>query len=251
LISIVISTINENINNLKGTQIPGNIKYLVVHQIFKEKLIIKKDKKLLENPFLKIVSFQEKGLSKSRNRGIENVDKETDYVILTDDDVSFVENLEQIITAGFRDNPDADIITFQSLTPDGRKKRKYKNKAFWHSKRTVKNVSSIEIVIKYSSIRNKNILFDERFGLGGSFPSGEEVIFLMDCLRKNLKINNSLENVNENILQLKGTISKRLFPKSYMFVNIIIILRNYIRFYSKFPLIKITRSIFDGSNKIS
>jgi hypothetical protein len=51
-------------------------------------------------------------------------------------------------------------------------------------------ISSIEITFRVKKIKNNNILFDERFGVGSEkFPIGEEEAFVQDCLAKELRVN--------------------------------------------------------------
>ena len=68
----------------------------------------------------RLLSFKEKGLSKSRNKALAN--SVGDIAILCDDDVIYVDNYEKIIKDAYEKNPDADIIAFyiESLNPKRR-----------------------------------------------------------------------------------------------------------------------------------
>lgn len=135
---------------------------------------------------IRMINYKEIGLSRSRNRALENASSE--ICIISDDDVEYVENFESIIVNAFKENEDTDIITFKIKTPQGENFKNYRNEMFDHDKRSILKVSSIEVAFKLESIKKNNIKFDEKFGLGSIYVSGEENIFLMDCINRGLKI---------------------------------------------------------------
>ncbi len=128
----------------------------------------------------------DRGLAKSRNLAIEQ--SSGDICLISDDDLGYMEGIEESILNAFRDNPTADIITFEVQTPDNRPYKSYKTEPFWHTKKSIMSVSSVEIAFKKESFSRVNLKFDERFGLGGEFPTGEEIILLSDALSSGLKI---------------------------------------------------------------
>lgn len=132
---------------------------------------------------VELYSYNEKGLSKSRNRLIEHATKEIS--VITDDDITFVENYEELITDCYKKNPDADIITFNIKIGD---KTYGKTNCFKHNLISVMSIMSCQISFKTESIKKNHILFNEYFGLGARYRSGEENIFLKSCLDKGLKI---------------------------------------------------------------
>jgi glycosyltransferase involved in cell wall biosynthesis len=153
--------------------------YLVINQL------INKQKSYYINN--NIYSLKEKGLSKSRNRALEFCN--SDIALISDDDVIYLENIEDIITKAFYKNPEADIITFQFLKDENTLyKKNYKEKKIWHNIYSLARVSSVEIAFRMDKIKNKSIKFDENFGLGSIFTTGEEYVFLSDALKKGLKI---------------------------------------------------------------
>lgn len=166
--------------------------------------------------------YEETGLSKSRNRALEK--SEADIVLLADDDVQFVDHLEAKVIRAFEEFPDADVITFRVQTPEGLSyKNSYQEKEFQHTRSSIFKVSSVEIAVRASKIKASNIQFDERFGLGTQFKSGEEVIFLNDCLNAGLKLmyvpevlvihplESSGKILDGSYFRSKGAIVKRLY----------------------------------------
>lgn len=171
-VEILMSTVNSHRLSIDAEN------YIIINQIT-DKSIPKKEK---ENVF----SYRNKGLSKSRNKALQHA--KGDICLITDDDVQFTDNVENIIWDTFKENPKADIITFQIQTPEGNHYKNYPNKKYWHDPNSLMNISSIEIAFRRDRVIEKKLEFDELFGLGSIFPTGEEYIFLTDALKKGLKI---------------------------------------------------------------
>ncbi|AMQ57580.1 glycosyltransferase [Algoriphagus sanaruensis] len=167
-------------------------------------------------------TFAEKGLSKSRNRALERTSAE--IALISDDDVQFVENLEQKVIQAFEAYPKADVLTFNIKTPEGIPyKSSYRNSAFLHTSSSIYKVSSVEIAFRPARIKQAKIKFDEHFGLGAEFKSGEEVIFLNDCLKAGLSVmyvpitvgihplESSGKVLDQAYFRSKGAIVRRLY----------------------------------------
>ena len=115
------------------------------------------DDSYLASNGIRIISFAEKGIAQSRNRALEFA--HGDYLLITDDDVSALENMKETILESFKAYPEADLITFQSLDENGQQRKAYSDRNYWHSKRSLLQVSSIEIAIRRSSW-HKNPVFE-------------------------------------------------------------------------------------------
>ena len=125
-------------------------------------------------------SFNEKGLSKSRNRAINLA--EGDICLLSDDDELFDDNVETIILEKYSEL-DADIIIFDLANYHKKIKRTiHKMKLF-----ELLRVSSVQISFRLASIKGV-VFFDENLGAGSPNGFGEETKFLMDAYKKKLKI---------------------------------------------------------------
>ena len=176
-----MSTMNkQNIEELKLKE--KNISNCIIINQIKEPM-----EKLEKNDAI-LYSYNEKGLAKSRNRLLEKVETDVDVGIITDDDVIFVKNYRNIVQKAYEEMKDADIIIFKSLDEDGKDRRKYPLQNKKLTKKEILQVCSIEITFKISKIKDK-VWFDEKFGLGSKYKSGEENIFLQDCYNKGVKIN--------------------------------------------------------------
>jgi len=246
---ILISTVDDQFMQRRYRP---NTDLLVINQL------IRKNKSEYNEEYIK--SFLEKGLSKSRNKAIENCT--SDIGLISDDDVEYLDNIETIITKAFEENPEADIITFQFLkNKNTLYKTNYKKEKFWHNIYTLAKVSSVEIAFRVDKIKSKNIKFDETFGLGSNFPTGEEYIFLSDALKSGLKIlyipipivihpdeSSGGQFFNNHLLiESKGAVFYRIFGVKSYFVSFMFALKKhkmanmgFFRFY---------RIMLQGANK--
>ena len=182
LVSIAISTISNRIEKLDLIPYEG-VQYIIIHQ----------DSHLATFEFLNMlikrldvvyVPLERKGLSASRNAALAN--SNTDYIMIMDDDVTFsIDAIYNILGEMKKDK--VDVATYYHKYTDGNSTLKYK-KAFFHNKFNIANPSSIDICINRESVLKAAVNFDESFGLGSKYPSGEEMIFLSDCLKSGLKV---------------------------------------------------------------
>lgn len=140
----------------------------------------------LPNGNAKILSTSEKGLSRSRNKLLQNATG--DICIIGDDDVEYLPNYLQDIEQAYVSLPKADIIVFRFTHEKGKETRarysKIKRLHMWN----ISKAASVEITFKRESILKAGISFHNEIGLGTEFPTGEENAFLADALRAGLKI---------------------------------------------------------------
>lgn len=128
----------------------------------------------------RMINTPSRGLSVSRNLAVDNA--MGDVVLLCDDDEKLVDGLEHIIIDAYNGNPSADVICFRVDAP--RKKMMKKRHVLNYV--TALKIASWQISFKPDSIKKAGIRFDEKFG--SPYGSGEENIFLYDCLRHHLKV---------------------------------------------------------------
>lgn len=221
-LQLLMATVNDHF--LQRGYIPPFENYLVINQIHPP---WKRTQKA-EYPQDHVLEYQEKGISRSRNRAVQQSNSE--IVLIADDDLVFMESAESIVVDAFNKNPTADIITFQTQTPQGTVLKRYGAKQKWHDAYSIMHVTSYDIAFRVQSIQAADLKFDERFGLGADFPTGEENIFLLDALRKKLKIlylpipiavhpehSSGGDFLNEDLIVAKGAMLCRMFGgKSYL-----------------------------------
>ncbi len=131
---------------------------------------------------LRCISTTERGLSRSRNMALKNA--KGSYCLICDDDEILYSGYEKEIEKAYEAYPDADLICFQIK----REGKKYADKPCRIRYLKSLRIGSCQITMKPDSILRKNISFDANFGSGTPVGSGEENIFLFDCLKNKLKI---------------------------------------------------------------
>ena len=133
----------------------------------------------------RLFSYNEKGLSKSRNKGINK--SFADICVLADDDMVYNPKYEEVINEAYSKYKDADLIAFyvSSENPNNIKPKLKEGKI--NLLKSLK-IQSVQLTFKRQSIIENNISFDEKFGAGEEFFMGEENIFIIDCIKKGLKI---------------------------------------------------------------
>lgn len=229
-IQLLISTTDNKF--LKRQYIPPFSDYLVINQCIN----------LASGEYPQagnIINDHTIGLSKSRNKALQKAS--ADICLISDDDTSFFADTPIIIQQAFAEHPNADIITFQYQHSNGSTAKRYAKKTHWHTTYTTMAVSSIEIAFKRNAILNAGLQFDEKFGLGAKFPTGEENIFLLDALKKGLKIlyvpipivihpiaTSGTNLNNRHLVRAKGAMFYRMFGhKAYLLCLLFSLKKHY------------------------
>ncbi|WP_099659480.1 glycosyltransferase [Proteus terrae] len=180
---IAISTMNERINNIFIPEYDKDVNYLLIHQINDKNFY--PNKLLNERSDIKYINTDQFGLSKSRNIALNKCN--TEYLFVMDDDVSYdIDAMKKIVH--FMSIEKVDVGTFYHNYTNNNSTLKNTRKKITLNYINIAKVSSIDICINVNSIKKNAIIFNENFGLGTDLPSGEEIIFLSDCLKKSLNL---------------------------------------------------------------
>lgn len=181
-IAILISTSNQRLQQIRIEKDEG-IRYIIIHQYYNHQPFKQCPEIDAQSVYYKLLDSS--GISKSRNAALTLC--KFQYAYFMDDDVSFnVRNIKKLVERMKLDN--VDVATCQFIYPNGSFPKPYRRTPFNHDMFSVGRVASIEICINMASINRHNIRFDERFGLGTDLPSGEEYIFLTDCIKAGLTV---------------------------------------------------------------
>ncbi|EQB7292631.1 glycosyltransferase family 2 protein [Escherichia albertii] len=207
-----------------------------------------------------MISCTERGSSKSRNMAIDNATG--DICVIADDDVMYVDNVESILRKAFADNPDADIITFQIMTPDGSLFNSgYPKNKQWHNWRSILRCASIEIAFRRNVIIKNKLRVDDNFGLGSKYRVHDEIIFLKDAMDKGLKIlyipipivihpkESSGSDFNDSLVLSKGAAFIRLFGIKGILLNLIFAIKKHKEYRLNYNIIDFTILMFKGAFK--
>jgi glycosyltransferase involved in cell wall biosynthesis len=133
---------------------------------------------------IKQLKLNKKGLSFARNHAIQYM--KGSLITFSDDDCWYPADAFQKVVEAFNQNLKSDVMCFQIYDPE--KKDYYKSYSdLFLTKLNFRQVlqrSSIEIFIKLDNVRKNDLLFNERFGLGADYPSGEENIMLTNLQKQ-------------------------------------------------------------------
>jgi|LULL01.1.fsa_nt_gb GT2 family glycosyltransferase len=203
------------------------------------------------------------GLTKNRNVAIEYSHGE--LILISDDDVEYIDDFQTKIIDAFEKNPHAVAISFQVLKPNGEPFKNYKNEIFFHNKRSVISTSSVELVFRRDILNKYNIKFDEQFGVNAEFPCGEEAVLLGQLLDLGFDIlaypeaicihpeESSGKDYNrKKLLLAKGAMIRKLFGVLGFFLLFAFVLKNFKKIIkSKAKVGELFRGFFSTSKNTS
>ena len=160
-----------------------NFELIVVSQGNHEKI----DNMLKNYEFeYKHIPMEGRGISIARNKGFPYVSG--DILAFADDDGWYDKKALEIVKDSF-EKYDADILSFKHIDPIKNEYTKlYPEKEIINmSKRATLKQMSLDIYININRVVDYKDGFDERFGVGAKYNSGEENIYLMDLYNKGYK----------------------------------------------------------------
>lgn len=257
-ISTIYSNLDETLRYLEKIPKIDNIEIIVICQMFDSKSLRPYIEKIYYHNELTIYSYQEKGISNSRNRAIEK--SRSNYIWFLDDDIQLnIGQIYSLISHLHKSKNDCEIVKIGSLEDNNKFYKNYNSRVFGICRDPIKllQVSSIEIIIKRKSILDKNITFNSNLGLGTHYPAGEENLFLLDMFSNKLSINfidiTPIKHTTITTHRLKkskghyqaqGYIASK-FP---FYIRLPLILRWGLRKNQEIPFIKRIRYIISGKS---
>ena len=132
----------------------------------------------------RMISTATRGVGINRNLALMYAQGE--ICLFADDDVTYCDNMEQIVLDEFQKNPSADVMIFHLETDDPvRKQKKYsKTRRCFRFERMP--WGGCRIAFRLSSVQKANICFTTLFGGGALFPSGEDSMWLNSARKSGL-----------------------------------------------------------------
>lgn len=254
-IEVLVSTMNreneDEIHRLVDKmKITG--KSVIVNQITNKdiKKTINEDKKV------RIYSFYDKGLSKSRNILLNKL--QSDIGIIADDDVTYNKNYEIIIKNAYEKYPDADIIAFNVKSGNEHRPIR-KQKTHKVNFITAMRIQSMQITFR----KGINVQFDEEFGAGSKYNFGEENIWLYDCLKSGKRIYYVNEEIgqalqqestwyaakDEHFFKSEGAIFYRISKRFYWILNLQYAIRKRKEYSNKIAMKEAISYLFKGAKE--
>lgn len=138
-----------------------------------------------------------KGVGINRNLALSLARAE--YSFISDDDMVFYDDAQDVICRAIQNHPDADVIVFNfDYYKNGEFVRHRMKKAGRISFLNCLNYGICCTLVKNDAIRKKNIAFSTLFGGGCKYSCGEDSLFFLDCVRNGLKVYSYIEPVGKN-----------------------------------------------------
>lgn len=185
-INILISTIDDGINRLDNVLLPyqEHISYIVSHQYTDDKF--RTTPEFLERDDVTMSHIPGKGVTRSRNNAIKLAGG--DVGLFADDDVTYRREYFEMLKKIFEENPDVDVALFKIKTGPGEPEyKKYPDDIVTYQR--APSVGTVEMAIRIDRVKEKRILFDERFGAGQPLLIGsDETLFAQDCINAGLTV---------------------------------------------------------------
>jgi glycosyltransferase involved in cell wall biosynthesis len=125
--------------------------------------------------------LESKGVAKSRNQAIDLAEGE--YLIFSDDDITFNEfGLRQAIE--YLDaHPDISLLLGQATDETGALRKRYPGNVEKLGRLNSARAATYEMVIRVADVRRLGVRFDEDFGAGAKNYLGDEYIFVVDLIK--------------------------------------------------------------------
>lgn len=216
-----------------------------------------KEMKLSNNRIVKMYFFNERGVGLSRNNALMRAKEE--IIVFADEDEIFVDDYEKLIIQAFEKQKDADIILFNvpSKNPKRSSKLIKKNERVrWYN---CLKYGAVHIAARREKIISNNIMFTLLFGGGAEYSSGEDSVFIKECLNNKLKIYTNraiigyvaqeestwFQGYNEKYFVDKGALYAHIYNKFSLILCIQFLLRHK-EIYRKMGLIVSIRLMNKG-----
>lgn len=164
---------------------------------------------------IKFYSFNERGVGLSRNNALMRATG--DIVIFADEDITYVDDYDYIISESFKNNPKADMIIFN--VPSANIERptvKVDTRKKIHLFNCLK-YGAVNFAVKRESLRKFNIYFSLLFGGGAKYSAGEDSLFIYNFIKAGGKVYTDFQTIGtvgqEDSTWFKGYTKKFFYDK--------------------------------------
>lgn len=134
---------------------------------------------------IKGYSFAEKGVGLSRNNALLRAT--ADIVLFSDEDIVYHEGYAEEILKAFEQRPEADMLLFNMKVEADRATyyiKKEHRVRFYNSGR----YPTYSFAVRREKLHKANVTFSLLFGGGAKYSNGEDSLFLLECLKKRMKV---------------------------------------------------------------
>ena len=142
-----------------------------------------------------MITTDTRGVGKNRN--IALLHAEAEICLFADDDVTYVDGVEDIVVGEFEAHPDADVMIFHLESDDPARPQKKYLKTKKCGPLTRMPWGGCRIAVRLDAVKKANVWFTTLFGGGCMFPSGEDSLWLRAAKRKGLTFYVSKETIGK------------------------------------------------------
>lgn len=208
---------------------------------------------------IKYLSFSERGVGLNRNNALMRASSE--YCLFADDDEVLIDNYATIIEKSFIKYPKADIIIFN--IDDNHIRYKIKKKMNIHYLNFMR-FGAVRIAFRRKKIAKNTIYFNQFFGGGTKYGSGEDTLFLKSCLKNNLKIiglpieiaklkdvrkSTWFSGYNAKYFKDKGALFAAISKRYFMFLTFQFLIRHRNQYKNKYSFFEVYRYMIKGKRE--
>lgn len=175
----------------------------------------------------RLITTTTRGVGRNRNIGLDAADG--DILLLSDDDVTYRDDMPDEVLKAFADNPEADMLVFgMDMVRDGEvfetHRESFHRVRVWNAMK----YGTYRIALRREALERAGVRFHESFGGGCPFSAGEDTLFIKSCLDNGLHIyahpyvlgtcckdqSSWFVGYNEKYFYDKGVLVRHLFPRS-------------------------------------
>ena len=175
----------------------------------------------------RMITTTTRGVGRNRNIGLEAADG--DILLLSDDDVTYRDDMPTEVRKAFADHPQADGMIFgMDMVRDGQvfetRSEPFRRVRIWNAMK----YGTYRIAIRREALERTGIRFHESFGGGCPFSAGEDSLFIKQCLDHGLRMyahpyvlgncckdySSWFVGYNDKYFYDKGVLVRHLFPRT-------------------------------------
>lgn len=182
---------------------------------------------------IKWINMSSRGVGLSRNTALMNAS--ADIVLFADDDLTYNAQYGAQVLQAFTDNMDADVVCFNinlvnsSKNIGGHRHNKENRRLRVHNSM---RYGACLIAARRKALLRERISFSLLFGGGAEFNSGEDSIFIKDCLDAGLRLYSNTfflgdvddsqsswyTGINDRFFVERGMALASAFPRAYLLI---------------------------------
>ena len=176
----VVSALNENPKTLAERMHLG-CDAVIVNQCGEDR----RDEYSYAGHRIRVVNAAERGVGRSRNQGMLLCD--APIMLFGDEDIVYEDGYAEAVIRACHEHPEADVLLFNVEQSKGRetyRNQDYARVRFYSCGR----YPAYSIAIRTARQQEAGVWFSLLFGGGAKYMAGEDSLFLMDCLRRGLRL---------------------------------------------------------------